>query len=32
MNFIDPSISKALGKISKAKGEEIEKYVESRLK
>ncbi len=32
MNFIDPSISKALGKISKAKGEEIEKYIEEKLK
>lgn len=32
LSFIDPSISKALGKISKAKGEEIEKYIESRLK
>jgi len=32
LNFIDPSISKALGKISKAKGEEIEKYIEDKLK
>lgn len=32
MSFIDPSISKALGKISKAKGEEIEKYIEEKLK
>jgi len=32
LNFIDPSISKALGKISKAKGEEIEKYIEEKLK
>ncbi len=32
MNFIDPSISKALGKISKVKGEEIEKYIEEKLK
>ena len=32
LSFIDPSISKALGKISKAKGEEIEKYIEEKLK